>query len=397
MPSRQPGYGDPLGVLRHEYQELCESFFQLGWHAAVADANSPDFLLTVLSHSVRAKSVLFGHFFYDLQFVAAGLAAMALADAVPAKIVPYIADHPVAPFMASRISNLPRGSLCFIFDLDFADQIRFLNPNVTSFSHLPGLIFGIRELPQIKFFDRRFDCVVAVRYKATHIPDDLMQILENRVYGEALLETEALLIEDASLPLFGTFRSVIEKSQKCNLVDLARNDGKIFLRAMKALHYIDFSVRNIRRERMIRSLLSKKGKARVCIVGRPTEAMWHLLDDNVEIVPEMGFYELMRLYADARMVVHSQPTYPHALHERFLNAAALGCVVITERTPAYRTHFLEGKEWIPFSTSLSLADLCQCDRNDLQLIGEQARAKAWLNFSADAHARRIIEALKMQQ
>lgn len=397
-PTRRPGWGDPLGVIRSEYEELAVAFRELGFNTVIADAEDPGFLRTVLTVGQGPANVLYGHFFYDMLVVATAMPPYAVWDVLPATIAPYVADHPIAPFMRQRIQNLPGGRVVFVFEPDFIDQIRLLSPDVGRFCHLPGLVFGVGHDDPLPFRKRAFDVVVAFRDKKPAPPPVLDEVLTDPVFGEALAATEEILLEDFSQPLFGTFVQNVMATSGVDVSDMIRQDRGRVEKAFEALHYLDFFVRNERRRRLLQQVLAETGDLKVCFVGNPPEAFGVKVDEKVSYVlsPELSFFDLMRLYRNSRFVIHSQPTYPGALHERFLNAAACGAVVITEAVPAYCEHFVEGQEWLAARYDMTLTDLTSRTSNDFEEMGMRARRTAWRKFSALAHARRILNALNCE-
>lgn len=102
----------------------------------------------------------------------------------------------------------------------------------------------------------------------------------------------------------------------------------------------------------------------------------------------------MEIYRDARFVAHSQPTYPNALHERFLNGAACGAIVVSEPVPAYANHFVEGQEWFAARAGFFLAEVASLPSEELEAMGCRAWHTVWRKFSPRAHAKRILDALE---
>lgn len=395
-PTRRPGYGDVHGVLRTEYEDVAAAFRELGVRAVVADAESPDFLRTILAIGQDPETVLFGHFFYDMTVVAGGLPPIPLTDVLPASFASYVADHPIAPFMRERASRLHGCRIAFVFEPDFIEQIRVLNPEVRVFRHLPGLLFGVRREEPKPFPQRKFDAVIAVRHKELSRPGKIERILSDPLLGEALMATEEVLLEDCARPFFRTFSELLEATAGMTAAVLRTEDPVRFDMALDALHYIDFFVRNERRRRLVTRLLSQAGKLKILFVGSSPESFGAAapVGADIAIAQHVPFRQLMEIYRDARFVVHSHPTYPGALHERFLNGAACGAIVVSEPIPAHAAHFVEGQEWFAVRDTFALADVASLPIGELEAMGCRAWDTVWRRFSPRAHAQRMLEALE---
>lgn len=235
-PTRKPGLGDVYGVLRTEYEEVAAAFRDLGLRAIFADAEMPEFLRTVLTVGSASQNVLFGHLFYDMTVVTGGLTPRPLADVLPASFVSYVGDHPIAPFMRTRVELLHHCRIAFVFEPDFIDQIRMLNPEVRVFRHLPGLSFGVRREEPKPSRKRAFDVVVAFRHKPPVRPAPLEQALTDPVLGEALTATEEVLVDDCSRPLFAAFSESLAATAGMTAAVLRAEDPVRFDMALDALH-----------------------------------------------------------------------------------------------------------------------------------------------------------------
>ncbi len=395
-PTRLSGHGDSLGVLRTEYEDVAAAFRELGFRAVIADAETPDFLRTVLAIGSEPHSILFGHMFYDMTVVAGGLPPIPLADVLPASFVSYVGDHPIAPFMRGRVSHLHHCQIAFVFDPDFIEQIRVLNPEVRVFRHLPGLSFGVPNVEPRPFAERAFDAVIAFRYKPLPRPAQIEPALTDPVLGEALTATEEALLDDCARPLFAVFSQNLAATAGITPAVLRAEDPARFAIALDALHYVDFFIRNERRRRLVERLLSQAGRLKILFVGCSPDEFGAATPAgaDVRVVQHLPFVHLMEAYRDARFVVHSHPTYPGALHERFLNGAACGAVVVSEPVPVYREHFVEGQEWFAVREGFSLAEVASVMGAELEAMGRRAWDKVWQKFSPLAHARRILAALE---
>lgn len=393
LPSRQPGQGDGFGVLEVEYQDVAAAFARRGWSPVVTRIGEPDFWRTVLRIGANpANLVFFGHFFYDSALTASfAPPRVPLGEALEARVAAYLGDHPFSSFMLDRVLGLPRNATVFLFEPGFATPLRLLRPEAKRLATLPGLAFGLPDAAPTPSGARPFDLLIPLRWKAGRGVSEVLEKLHHAALRRAFEAVYESACEDFGCALFECFTECLATEAGIDLAALLRDDLPTARRLMEVLTAVDFCVRDQRRRSLVRSLLADPGDSRICVIG----------DDVHEICPgarvtqfgPVSFAELTRAMGMARMVAHSQPTYPRALHERFLNAAASACLPLCEDAPAWREAFREGEEWIATS-GRSLAEITsRLEPGRVAAMGVSARAACLARYSVDRHVARILDAI----
>ena len=113
----------------------------------------------------------------------------------------------------------------------------------------------------------------------------------------------------------------------------------------EALVHVSFAVRNQRRIRGLKALAA--ANFRVSVFGNGWNNISGL--EGIDLHDPVEFPELLHLMQRAKIVLHMNPNFPRALHERFLSALASGAAVVSDANPYIQEVFRAGEAFEMFS------------------------------------------------
>ena len=393
-----PFVGDNYNVLATYSLAVGAELERRGWTVTHSRSDNPGFLNAMLRVGADPEAiVLLGHFFYDLRVSAQNLFnGTHLGDLIRARKGAMIADHPFTTFMWPRIEDAHPSVAYFLAEPAFLRTAQLMGSPIATVRHLSLPNFYTDPTPPPPFESRPFDVFIPVTFRGigdiSAYRDSLQAEPDLREIAGALFDT--LISDHFRYPLDG-FLEVVEATMGIVAPDLSADRVRL-KRFLAVLSAVDMIVRNTRRTDQVRALLADAAGLRIQIAGK--------LPDTLDLPPgtvangPMTAPEIGRAMAQSRIVIHSHPTYPGAMHERVPTAMAAGCVVISDPAPALSDAFIENSTWLCPPDGATLRDLtASLGPDGLAAIGARAAGCAPGPFGIGPHVDALLTGLDAQE
>jgi FkbM family methyltransferase len=323
-----------------------------------------------------------------------------LYDILGVRVFGHLADQPFAHFMTRRLDRFPKNGVMISTAQSLLDAFRKIyqyDVPTELLDRLPPLITRDGETDPVPFKDRSIDIL---------IPWGLQKFFKNqkplqeqlKQFGDVALKLGGMIykqaMEDYETPILDMF----EKHSKTVLgapYTFNKQKTNVDLGWMQVLHLVDFQIRLDRRLRILVELFKTNTDKNIVITASPelAQAFPGLTDDmNIEWVGEMSAQELDKLYADSKVVLSCNPTYPDIVHERVLNAMAMGACVISDHNPMLQKHFGD-KDGILFldNDATNIGEVLSTPEDKLKQVAETGTSIIEDKFTPEDYSARLLE------
>ncbi len=181
---------------------------------------------------------------------------------------------------------------------------------------------------------------------------------------------------------------VLDWILKANAIQCSENDMKNLMNYFGV--YAEFFLRGYYREKLITSLVDYGLK--VCVVGDGWERLHCQSPENLMVHSGVGFSEIARMTANAKVSLNVMPWFKDGMHDRIVSALMNETVCVTDGSSYIKANFVDDEDLLIYDLQEMeklpprIAALLQNDEK-ARRIAKKGKEKALKNYSW----KRIVE------
>lgn len=343
--------GSSYGLHKIRIQNLAAEIRKMGVATSVVSASGPDFINAVTEAGNKNGHAVFSDIMgYDLWVEADLNVNRNLFDLLNVPVFAVLADHPYSEFMWKRMMRCASSTLfltpCASLSYEFKTIYQKHNPvELVERVPPPALRHGrLRDQEIVPLSERSIDLLIPWGlHKFFQNGNRLEESLET--YGEAAVELGVEVFHRALEETDSTLLEIFLSSAESKYGEPYRFRKPVTQANfgwMSVLNLIDWEIRKERRLRMLKSLAGVPNEFRIVVTAKPevTRAIPEISGkENIEWAGEIPAGELEALYADSKIVLNCNPTYPDMIHGRVRNGLAHGCFLVSDSNLALERVF----------------------------------------------------------
>ncbi len=400
-----PGQTDSAYGLHNKQAEiLAKKTREEGVRADILHLTDPEFLSKIVDISKEpGHAVHSGVMGYPSWLTIDRVQSVNLFDHLNTNIFAMLGDHLFASFMWHRMEKTGDNTVFYTQEKNLIDELEYFGPK----SNPHFIIDFIAPLSDIdnekaskKHESREIDILIPWALKPgftdiATVHNELSKMGNQAAsVGKVLMEDLKSVYDQSILPRFRQcYSSVVggkyEFSEKKTTEDY---------RWMNMLHLVDQHIRQYRRFNLLQQLTDVSDRFNIVITADKEKAAEH--PDlhslaNIQWIGNVSTKELDHLYANSKIVLNCNPTFPNNKHVRILNAMSWGCSVITDKIPALSKAFEDGKHLLFVDESQTLNNLIGSGSVDHQKIADNGRKIATEKYTQERFCKMLLE--KMNQ
>ncbi|WP_096704569.1 hypothetical protein [Magnetospirillum sp. 15-1] len=396
-----PRLGNNYGVLTYYQLVLMEALERHGHSTLLLSSGRDEFMKDFIRQLAEPDTVFYaGMFFFDMRINAHNhYSNTSLFDACHVPVIGRLGDHAFASFMTERLENIPRSAQMWADTPSLIEEIRFLFGSADQyqltkeFCSLPE-----RVVPQLLPHDAR---PIDVLVPLTLIPrtietflDELRAVSVSPVFENIATNLyEALCSSHGMLPPLSVFLHVLKQHGVSDFMSL---DPNMRSGLLHILHHLDEVVRQRKRRDLLDSLADIPPNLNVVVTGTE-DHFSRTMPPNVKFIGRQSYDSVVNLLAQSRMAVNSVPSFPESIHERVLNASALGCASVSDFSVRLGAECVHGETILFVPSDGNLASVCAAaDANLTEHVGIQAKTLVAERFNVDIHVEQVLGRLRAE-
>ncbi|SHG04672.1 methyltransferase, FkbM family [Fodinibius roseus] len=322
-----------------------------------------------------------------------------LFDLLNVDIFAMLGDHLFADFMWQRLKKMGSKTIFYSQDQAILDELDVLGPGTNpsfTIDFFPPVTEVDEEKAQKKLEKREIDVLIPWALNAGYadsalILQEISKLDENIVsVGEVLMGEMKSIYDQSVLSVFKEcYASVVGGTYQ-----FSREKTEEDYRWMKMLHLVDQYVRHRRRFDMLQQLSDlSSDKFNIVITADKKQANGYNKlhsKSSIQWIGQVTAEHLDRLYADSKIVLNCNPTYPDYLHGRVKSGMRWGCCVITDRIPGLSKRFNNKEHLLFVDKETNLGELLQSERIDFQEIADSGKKVMDSRYTQEGSCRLLL-------